>query len=117
MGFAIICILAVYGIGAILLTVYDALYQKKRCHGCQVSLTATLNGGACCEWVARRLLYEAKNGRLPIQKITIYADRSDAEILKRLFYDESVVTILPKESEDAIRADYGDCDRDCFCQP
>ncbi len=116
MGFAFLCLLAVYGIGALLLTVFESVYHKKRCRGCKVYITARLDGGACCEWVARQLLYEAKNGRLPIQKITFYASDQEVDLLRRLCKDEDCVAIKSKESDHALRADYRDCDRDCFCQ-
>lgn len=119
MGFAIICLLAVYGIGAMLLTVFESFFYKKRCRGCRVSLTAEIEGGACCEWTARQLLYEAKNGRLPIGDITFYAaDSETAQMLLRLCAGEAKVFIRGcKETDNALRADNGDGDGGCFCQP
>lgn len=119
MGFAIICLFAVYGIGAMLLTVYESVFYRKQCRGCRVSLTADIEGGACCEWTARQLLFEARNGRLPIGSLTFYAaDADTAAILCRLCGDEAKVYIKNcEESNDALRADYGDGDGDCLCQP
>ena len=106
MGFAILCVLAVYGAGAMLMTIWDAIIRKKRCCGCQVSMTAKIHGGACCEWVARQLLYEAENGPLPIAQITFLTeDEETLDILHRLCWEREHVFII-KESEDALRADH-----------
>ena len=118
MGFAILCLLAVYGLGAMLLTLYESVFYRNRCRGCRVSLHAELDGGECCEWTARQLLFEVRNSRLPITGLTLSAaDRETAALLRRLCKDAATVTIRGCEDSENVPTDYRDSDGDCLCQP
>lgn len=116
MGIAIMCLFAVYGVGAMLWTIIEGFLYRKRCTHCKVTLCAEVSGGECCEWTVRQLLHEAKDGRLPVTRLVLYAaDDETRGMLARLCKDHPGITI--EEQTDALRADYGDGVGDCFLQP
>ena len=118
MGFAILCALAVCGLGAIFLTAVEAVPYHKRCQGCQVSLTATVCGGERCEMTVRHILHAVQNGPLPVSDVVFYADCDETfALLTRLCGDAPRFYVERLEDSDAFRKDYGDGDRDRFCQP
>lgn len=115
MGFAILCLFSVYGIGTLILTVVEAFLYRKRCRGCQLTLHAKITGGDCCEWTVRQLLHESKAGPLPIGKLVFHVpDSESAQIISRLAKDYA--EILIEEHPYAMRTDYRHGDRNCFFQ-
>ena len=117
MGFAILCTLAVCGLGAILMTVVEAWLYRKRYRGCQVSMTAAVCGGECCEMTVRQILHTVQNGPLPISDVTFYAaDEETFALLTRLCGDAPRFYVERSEEFYALRENHGNGDRNRFCQ-